>query len=47
MTEEQIEKYSNLIHSLTHYFEGYKNKEDLYQAGIIGLIEGYLVTFLI
>lgn len=41
MTEEQIYKYSNLIHSLTHYFEGYKNKEDLYQAGIIGLIEAY------
>ena len=41
MTEEQINKYSNLIHSLTHYFEGYKNKEDLYQAGIIGLIEAY------
>ena len=28
MTEEQIYKYSNLIHSLTHYFEGYKNKEE-------------------
>ena len=41
MTEEQINQYSNLIHSLTHYFEGYKNKEDLYQAGIIGLIEAY------
>lgn len=41
MTEEQINKYSNLIHSLTHYFEGYKNKEDLYQVGIIGLIEAY------
>jgi len=41
MKEEEIYKYSNLIHSLTHYFEGYKNKEDLYQAGIIGLIEAY------
>ncbi len=41
MTNEEIEKYSNLIHSLTHYFEGYKNKEDLYQAGIIGLLEAY------
>jgi RNA polymerase sporulation-specific sigma factor len=41
MTEEEINKYSNLIHSLTHYFDGYKNKEDLYQAGIIGLLEAY------
>ena len=41
MKEEEINKYSNLIHSLTHYFEGYKNKEDLYQVGIIGLIEAY------
>ncbi|MBE6160590.1 MAG: sigma-70 family RNA polymerase sigma factor [Lactobacillales bacterium] len=41
MKEEEIDKYSNLIHSLTHYFEGYKNKEDLYQVGIIGLIEAY------
>ncbi len=41
MTNEQIEEYSNLIHSLTHYFEGYKNKEDLYQAGVIGLIIAY------
>lgn len=41
MTKEEIDKYSNLIYSITHYFEGYKNKEDLYQAGIIGLIEAY------
>ena len=41
MTNEQIEEYSNLIHSLTHYFEGYKSKEDLYQVGIIGLITAY------
>lgn len=41
MSIEEIDKYSNLIHSLTHYFEGYKNKEDLYQVGIIGLIEAY------
>lgn len=41
MTNEEIEQYSNLIHSLTHYFEGYKNKEDLYQAGITGLLEAY------
>ena len=41
MTKEEIDKYSNLIYSITHYFEGYKSKEDLYQAGIIGLIEAY------
>ena len=41
MTNEQIEEYSNLIHSSTHYFEGYKSKEDLFQVGIIGLIEAY------
>lgn len=39
--EELIEKYSNLVYSLTHYFEGYKSKEDLYQAGFIGLITAY------
>lgn len=41
MTEEEINEYSNLIHSITHYFSGYKNKDDLYQAGIIGLLEAY------
>lgn len=41
MTEQDLDKYSNLIHSLTHYFEGYKNKEDLYQAGITGLLLAY------
>lgn len=41
MSIEEIDKYSNLIYSITHYFEGYKSKEDLYQAGIIGLIEAY------
>lgn len=41
MTEEEIEKYSNLIHSIAKYFGGYKNKEDLYQAGITGLLLAY------
>lgn len=41
MNEDDIVKYSDLIHCLTHYFHGYKNKEDLYQAGIIGLLEAY------
>lgn len=37
MSDEFIEQYSNLIYSLTKYFEGY-DKEDLYQAGCVGLI---------
>lgn len=41
MTNELIMEYSNYIHALTHYFEGYKNKEDLYQVGCIGLIMAY------
>lgn len=41
MKEEEINNYSNLIYSITHYFQNYKNKEDLYQAGIIGLLEAY------
>lgn len=39
MTEEDILKYSNLIYKMTHYFNYYDNKDDLYQAGIIGLLE--------
>lgn len=31
----------NLIYSLTHYFEGYHSKEDLFQVGVIGLIKAY------
>lgn len=38
MTDEFIEKYSKLIYSLTHYFEGYNQKDDLYQAGCVGLL---------
>ena len=41
MTDELILEYSNLIYSISHYFEGYKNKEDLYQAGCVGLITAY------
>ncbi len=41
MTEEEINKYSNLIYSVSHKFEAYKNKEDLFQAGIIGLLMAY------
>ncbi len=42
ITEELAEKYGNLVHSLTYYFRGYKEKEDLYQAGFIGLMDAYL-----
>lgn len=41
MTNEQILEYSNYIYGLTKYFKNYKNKEDLYQAGCIGLIMAY------
>lgn len=41
MDNEELEKYSKLIYSLTHYFEGYTHKEDLYQAGCVGLLTAY------
>ena len=41
MTNEQINEYSNLIYSITKFFPNYKNKEDLYQAGYIGLLTAY------
>ncbi len=41
MDNNFILKYSKLIYSLTHYFEFYNNKEDLYQAGCVGLIQAY------
>lgn len=41
MNDEFILKYSKLIYSLTHYFEGYPQKEDLYQAGCVGLLLAY------
>ena len=44
MTEELtnlIVDNQNLIHSMTHYFEGYNSKEDLFQVGAIGLINAY------
>jgi RNA polymerase sigma factor (sigma-70 family) len=41
MTNEQIEYYSSYIYGIAKYFDGYKNKEDLYQAGCVGLIEAY------
>ena len=41
MDNDFILKYSKLIYSLTHYFEFYNNKEDLYQAGCVRLIQAY------
>lgn len=41
MTNETILEYSNYIYGLTKYFKNYKNKEDLYQVGYIGLINAY------
>ena len=38
---EIISSHQNLIYSISHYFEGYPNKEDLFQVGCIGLIEAY------
>ena len=39
--EEIILENKNLIYSITRYFDGYKNKEDLFQAGCIGMIMAY------
>ena len=33
-----ILKYQNLIYSIAKKFDGYKSKEDLYQAGYMGLV---------
>lgn len=39
--EELIMENSNLIYSITKYFEKYGNKEDLFQAGCIGMMLAY------
>ena len=39
--EELILENQNLIYSITRYFERYANKEDLFQAGCIGMIMAY------
>lgn len=41
MDNEFILEYSKLIYSLTKYFEGYQHKDDLYQAGCLGLMMAY------
>ena len=39
--EQIIITNQNLIYSITHYFEGYNNKDDLFQVGALGLIKAY------
>lgn len=39
--EELVRNNQNLIYSITHSFNGYPNKEDLFQAGALGLIDAY------
>lgn len=39
--EQIIEENKNLIYSISYYFENYPNKEDLFQAGVMGLITAY------
>src|SRR5215510_7553556 len=39
--ESLILKNERLIYSIMKYFDRYQNKEDLFQAGCIGLIEAY------
>lgn len=41
MTNEMLMEYQNMIYDMTHYFEFYPNKEDLFQAGCIGLMTAY------
>ena len=39
--ENIIIENKNLIYSISNYFSNYKNKEDLFQVGCIGLINAY------
>lgn len=39
--KELIVNNQNLIYKLTHYFKNYENKEDLFQAGCIGMVKAY------
>ena len=38
---EIIINNKNLVYSISNYFKNYKSKEDLYQAGFLGLIKAY------
>ena len=39
--EEIIVNNKNLIYSIANYFDTYNNKEDLFQAGCLGIINAY------
>lgn len=39
--KDLILENQNLIYALSNYFKGYSNKEDLFQAGCIGMLEAY------
>ena len=39
--ETLIMENKNLIYSITKYFDNYKNKEDLFQSGVLGLLAAY------
>lgn len=41
MTNQEILNYKNYIYGIAKMFKNYKNKEDLYQAGCMGLINAY------
>lgn len=41
MTNELILEHSNLIYSVAKKFESYKNRDDLFQVGCLGLILAY------
>ena len=38
---EIIVNNKNLVYSIANYFKNYKSKEDLYQAGFLGLVKAY------
>lgn len=39
--EEALNQNKNLVYSICSKYQGYKDKEDLYQVGMIGLINAY------
>jgi RNA polymerase sporulation-specific sigma factor len=39
--DQIILENQNLIYSITNYFSNYKNKEDLFQVGVIGIMKAY------
>lgn len=41
MTNEFLLKYQNLVYSLMKYFKSYPNKDDLFQAGCMGVLKAY------